>query len=159
MELIIQKSVELGVKRIVPVKCTRCVSKIDFANSQKKIERWQKIAFEAAKQSNRGIVPIVTMPVDFEDAILQEKEQLFGIIPYENEQKKNLKKILTDIEDTTNNIGIFVGPEGGFEEAEILFAKENGVIPVSMGPRILRTETAGLALISMVMYQCGDMGE
>ena len=153
MELIIQKAVELGVKEIIPVATKRCVVKLDDKKEASKIKRWQAISESAAKQSRRTIIPEVSSVMSFKEAINRAKEFELGIIPYENfkdmtETKEVLKKVQKGIK-----IGIFIGPEGGFEESEIQYALENGIHPISLGKRILRTETAGLAILSVLMFQ------
>lgn len=153
MELIIQKAVELGVKEIIPVATKRCVVKLDDKKEASKIKRWQAISESAAKQSRRTIIPEVSSVMSFKEAINRAKEFELGIIPYENfkdmtETKEVLKKVKKGIK-----IGIFIGPEGGFEESEIQYALENGIHPISLGKRILRTETAGLAILSVLMFQ------
>lgn len=156
MELIIQKAVELGVKEIIPVATKRCVVKLDDKKEASKIKRWQAISESAAKQSRRTIIPEISSVMSFKEAINRVKEFELGIIPYENfkdmkETKEVLKKVQKGIK-----IGIFIGPEGGFEENEIQYALENGIHPISLGKRILRTETAGLAILSVLMFQLED---
>lgn len=154
MDFIIQKSVELGVKKIVPVITEHTVVKLDNEkDSQKKSARWQKIALEAAKQSNRGVIPKVELPIRFDDALEQSKTSDIRIIPYEKEIKNGLKNI---IQDNIKNISVFIGPEGGFSEKEISNAEKAGIVPVTLGPRILRTETAGIVVLSILMYELGD---
>ncbi len=158
MEYIIQKSVELGICRIVPVITGRTIVKLDgVKDAEKKTSRWQKIAYEAAKQSNRGVIPSVEVPVSFKEALSSLKAGEFNLIPYENEREANLKSFLTGAAGH-KHISFFIGPEGGFTEEEVDMAKKAGVISVSLGPRILRTETAGISLLSIVMYELGDMG-
>lgn len=156
MELIIQKAVELGVKEIIPVATKRCVVKLDDKKEASKIKRWQAISESAAKQSRRTIIPEISSVMSFKEAINRAKEFELGIIPYENfkdmtETKEVLEKVQKGIK-----IGIFIGPEGGFEESEIQYALENGIHPISLGKRILRTETAGLAILSVLMFQLED---
>lgn len=151
MEYIIQKCVELGVKRIVPVEAKRCVAKI---KDDKKLARWQKIADEAAKQCGRGEKVTVENPVSFKDAILKPEETALKIIPYENEKDGKLKDILKD--NNAKEFAVYIGPEGGFDDSEIEAALKNNVCSVTLGPRILRTETAPLAVISAIMYELGD---
>lgn len=156
MELIIQKAVELGVKEIIPVATKRCVVKLDDKKEASKIKRWQAISESAAKQSRRTIIPEISSVMSFREAINRAKEFELGIIPYENfkdmtETKEVLNKVQKGIK-----IGIFIGPEGGFEESEIQYALENGIHPISLGKRILRTETAGLAILSVLMFQLED---
>ena len=154
MELIIQKCVEIGVCRIVPVITERAVVKIEKgAKEDKKTERWQKIAESAAKQSGRGIIPAVERPMKFKDAIEEAVKNGEAIIPYENEKDRGLKEFIKN--SKAENIGIFIGPEGGFDTKEIEFAVENGVMSVTLGKRILRTETAGIVTSAIVLYELG----
>lgn len=154
MELIIQKCVEIGICRIVPVITERAVVKIEKgAKEDKKTERWQKIAESAAKQSGRGIIPAVERPMKFKDAIEEAVKNGEAIIPYENEKDRGLKEFVKN--SKAENIGIFIGPEGGFDTKEIEFAVENGVMSVTLGKRILRTETAGIVTSAIVLYELG----
>lgn len=154
MELIIQKSVELGVYEIVPVNTRRTVVKLeDEKKERKKLERWQAIAESAAKQSRRGIIPRITEVYSFKKALEYSSSLNIKLMPYENEKGiAYTKEILSHI-NSGEDVGVFIGPEGGFEEREVEEAKENGFIPVSLGKRILRTETAGLTAISLLMMQ------
>lgn len=147
MDFIIQKCVELGACRIVPVETARCVAK--FKDDGKKLIRWRRIAEEAAKQSGRGIIPIVEKPMAFADAVAEENG--LKLIPYECERDGSLKTALANAK-STGTVGIYIGPEGGFEEDEIALAAENGVTAVTLGKRILRCETAGLAAVAAVMF-------
>lgn len=154
MELIIQKCVEIGVCRIVPVITERAVVKIEKgAKEDKKTERWQKIAESAAKQSGRGIIPAVERPMKFKEAIEEAVKNGEAIIPYENEKDRGLKEFVKN--SKAENIGIFIGPEGGFDTKEIEFSVENGVMSVTLGKRILRTETAGIVTSAIVLYELG----
>nr|WP_294678985.1 16S rRNA (uracil(1498)-N(3))-methyltransferase [uncultured Blautia sp.] len=156
MELIIQKSVELGAYSVVPVETKRCVVRLDSRKAEKKVARWQQIAESAAKQSKRMLVPEVHSVMKFKDALALAGELDVILIPYELAKgMKETKKILSEIEPG-KSIGIFIGPEGGFEEAEVAAAMEAGAHPVTLGHRILRTETAGLALLSVLMFQLED---
>lgn len=158
MDFIIQKSVELGVSRIVPVITERTVVRFD---NQKDMEnkrvRWQRICMEAAKQCNRGRIPEVALPVRIQEAVKLAAAAGAGIIPYEKETAKGIKDFLKD-NNNADSISVFIGPEGGFSEKEAEYASGSGVQPVTLGPRILRTETAGVAVISIIMYEIGDMG-
>ncbi|MGO1372271.1 MAG: 16S rRNA (uracil(1498)-N(3))-methyltransferase [Senegalia sp. (in: firmicutes)] len=158
MEFIIQKATELGVKRIVPIITDRTIVKINNnKKEEKKLERFEKIAFEAAKQSKRGIIPEVPQIMNLESAVKEmQKNNSFIIVPYENENKIYIKEVLKKTKE--KDISIIIGPEGGFSESEIKKLQEIGASIVSLGPRILRTETAGLTLISIIMYQLGDVG-
>lgn len=153
MELIIQKCVELGVVKIVPVATTRAIVKLD-KKENKKIERWQKIAEAAAKQSGRGIIPQMGERVlTFAQAVQEAKALDLAIIPYEKEQEQDLHTIVKQF--SGQSIGIFIGPEGGFAEEEITLAQQNGVQPVTLGKRILRTETAGMTTVAILLYELG----
>lgn len=156
MDLIIQKAVELGVGKVVPFMGERTVVKLDNPrDSGKKVARWQKIALEAAKQSNRGIIPEIAYPVSYKEALDMAKGVDLALIPYEKELQGSLKKVLSQPE--IKSIALFIGPEGGFTEKEVTEAIGRGIRPVTLGPRILRTETAGLAAISMIQYELGDV--
>lgn len=151
MEYIVQKNTEVGVSAIIPVISHRTVVKLsDKKRELKKVDRWNKIAVEAAKQSMRNIIPIVDEIVTFSEmiAILKEKEGKI-IVPYENEDNLGLN----DIEIEGNIANVVIGPEGGFEASEIEELKKAGAKIVSLGPRILRTETAGIVTNSILMYK------
>lgn len=159
MDYIIQKCVELGVNRIVPVLTERTVVKIDNnKDAQKKAERWNKISKEASKQCNRGIIPKVEIPVSFIESLDILKNSDLALIPYEKETINSLRYILSDRKNV-NNICVMIGPEGGFTEKEVDLAVNVGATSVTLGPRILRTETAGLAVLSIIMYELGDVGK
>ncbi|MCR5402714.1 MAG: 16S rRNA (uracil(1498)-N(3))-methyltransferase [Butyrivibrio sp.] len=154
MELIIQKAVELGAYRIIPMSTKRCIVKLDARKAENKLKRWQAIAEAAAKQSKRGIIPKVTGPMTMKEAIsFCEKEGIdVKLIPYE--MAKDFSKTKSCIEGigSGQSVAIFIGPEGGFTEDEIGMSIENGIIPITLGRRILRTETAGFTAISWLMY-------
>ncbi len=151
-EHIIQKSVELGVYEIIPVALSRSVVKYDDKKSKSKIERWQKIAESAAKQSQRGIIPNVCDVVSLDNALLMAKDIDVKLIPYENfTDIKSTKEILNNIKPG-NSIAIIVGPEGGLSEEEVRKANEAGFQSISLGSRILRTETAPLMLLSVLSF-------
>lgn len=153
MDYIIQKTTELGITKIVPCALARCVSKPE---GDKKTARWQKIAAEAAKQSGRGVIPEVCTTVNIDAAIAMLKEYDLAFVPYECEENRNIKSILTSKRDI-KTVGFIIGPEGGFDKAEIEKLEEAGVLAVSLGKRILRTETAGEAVLAMTMYEIGDI--
>lgn len=157
MDLIIQKCTEIGIKKIVPVETEFSTIKIKEKNIYNKISRWKKISLEASKQSGRSIVPDVLMPVGFKDALESLNEFDLCLIPYEKETNMRLKDVLKKNFDA-KNICVFIGPEGGFSENEIMAAIEYGAIPVTLGPRILRTETAGIVTSSIILYELGDLG-
>lgn len=157
MELIIQKCTELGVKKIVPVSTKRTVVKIQGGKKEdKKIERWTRIAEEAAKQSKRGIIPEVSSVIPFKELINIFKDEEFIIVPYENEEDIGIKSVLKKC--TSKKVNILVGPEGGFDENEIEQLKEINSNIVTLGPRILRTETAGFTAVTIALYELGDLG-
>ncbi|OPJ55608.1 16S rRNA (uracil(1498)-N(3))-methyltransferase [Alkalithermobacter paradoxus] len=156
LDLIIQKLTEVGVSEIIPVVTKRSVAKIDDKKEDKKLERWERIIYEGAKQSKRGLIPKIKGPLTFKDALIDMKNNDINIVAYEKEDKLKLKDALKA--QNINSIGIFVGPEGGFEEEEIDKLKESGVKCVGLGPRILRTETASIVLASIVMYELADLG-
>lgn len=153
MDDIVQKSVELGVYEIVPVLTARCISRPDEKQMKKKVERWQKIAESAASQSRRGIVPAVKDVLTLKEATALCASFERSIVFYECGGEK-LRDI---VNENTKTLSMFVGPEGGFEEAEIELLKENGVIPTTLGTRILRAQTAPLAGITAVMYQTKNL--
>ena len=155
MEQIVQKCTELGVFSVVPVKMDRCVAKLDKAE---KIKRFNKISREAAKQCARGVVPEIKEPVDFKEAVRQIKEMDLSLMPYEvlgHKGEKGLREIL-EKNKNAESIGIIIGPEGGFSDQEAVFAEENGINTVGLGKRILRTETAGSTLLSVIMYEFNE---
>ena len=152
MELIVQKAVELGAAEIIPVETKRCVVKLDAKKREKKTARWQEIARSAAKQSKRMLVPKVQPVMTFSEALTYAQELDVCLIPYELARgMKETKKILEEIRPG-ETIGIFIGPEGGFEEEEVDKAMKMGAKPITLGRRILRTETAGLTLLSVLMF-------
>lgn len=156
MDLIIQKATELGIKKIVPVVTERTVVKIENQNKEKKkLERWNKIALEASKQSKRGQIPEVGNIISF-DNMLKEIKEDFVIVPYENERKIGAKETLKEYNG--KKISIVIGPEGGFESSEIDKLQDIDSNIITLGPRILRTETAGFTTIAIVMYELGDLG-
>lgn len=152
MELIIQKCVELGVAKIVPVSTRRAVVKLDDKKAAGKITRWQAIAEAAGKQSQRAIVPIIGQVMTFKEAVKEASESDVKMIPYEMCEDMNSAKEVFDGLKPGQTISIFIGPEGGFDESEVELAKSMGIIPVSLGKRILRTETAGMMVISWIDY-------
>lgn len=157
MEMIIQKTVELGVYEIIPVMTKRVIVKLDDPKKEaKKLERWQAIAESGAKQSGRGIIPKVHSLLSFKEAIKMAKDMDMAIIPYENadssaEGMRQARELIESFKDK-GSVAVFIGPEGGFEASEVEFAMENGVKPVTLGKRILRTETAGLMVLSTIGF-------
>ncbi|WP_234121432.1 16S rRNA (uracil(1498)-N(3))-methyltransferase [Clostridium hydrogenum] len=158
MDLIVQKSAELGVSEITPVIMERVVVKNEIGEF-KKLDRLNRIAFEAAKQSKRSLIPKVNGVVEFKDMKEKLKEIDLILVPYENEEGIGLKNVINKI-DTKDirTVAIIIGPEGGFEEEEIEELKEIGAHVITLGPRILRTETAGFVCTALIMYELSDMG-
>lgn len=150
MDLIIQKTVELGVKSIIPVYTKNCVYKLK--DEQGKNNRWNKISESAAKQSKRGIIPIVKNTIEFETLINEVKKFDLFIVAYEDEEKNTIKNVLKENKNV-NNIGILIGPEGGLTNKEVNYLKNAGAKIVTLGKTILRTETAPISTISMIMYE------
>lgn len=154
MEFIIQKAVELGVYEIVPVMMKRCVVKLsDEKKIQKKQERWQAIAEAAAKQCDRGIIPVVHAPVTMEEAFDMAGSLEYNMIPYELQDGIQDSRAIVAEACSKSSLGIFIGPEGGLEKEEVGQAIGIGAHPMTLGKRILRTETAGMALLSILMFQ------
>ncbi len=152
MELILQKAVELGCFEIIPVVCRRCVVKLEEKKQKSKVQRWQSISEAAAKQSGRRIIPCVHKVMRYSQALSYAADMDVRLIPYERaEGMAETKKLLGELKPG-QKIAVFIGPEGGFEEAEIEEAKNAGVIPVTLGRRILRTETAAITALSWLMY-------
>ena len=153
MELIIQKAVELGAAEIVPVSMKNCVVKLDAKKAENKVKRWQQIAESAAKQSKRSLIPAVHEVLSYREAVAYAAECDVCLVPYENEQGMAGTKTMIEAIVPGESIAVFIGPEGGFDESEIAEARDAGMKTISLGNRILRTETAGLAALSILMYQ------
>ena len=153
MEMIIQKAVELGVYEVIPMSTARAVVKLDAKKEASKQKRWQTIAESAAKQSKRMLIPNVHEVLTFKEALKYAEAMDIRLIPYELAKgMQETKEILADIQPG-QSVGIFIGPEGGFEEKEVETAISEGAKPITLGKRILRTETAGLAILSVLMFQ------
>lgn len=155
MDLIVQKCTELGVQRIVPVVTERVVVK--NSSEFKKLDRLKRICLEAAKQSKRSVLPEITEPMSFAELLMEMKKLDVFVVPYENQEEYGfltLKKELANI----SSMGIFVGPEGGFTEKEIDLLKDKGAKILTLGNRILRTETAGFTAVAIAQLLYGDMG-
>lgn len=161
MELIIQKSVELGVYDITPVEMKRCVVKLQEKDKIKKVERWQKISEVAAKQSGRDYIPKVNNCIRLKEILNQRSEYDEIILAYEKEKENTLKQEISQIKQKFNSklkaeelkIGIIIGPEGGIDEEEEKMLRENGIRVITLGNRILRTETVALNMLSIIMYE------
>ncbi len=152
MELIIQKATELGVYEVVPVVTGRTVVRLDEKKAQKKTTRWNAIAESAAKQSGRSRIPRVREAMTFSEALASAGELDVLLIPYEKAEGMEATRQVIEGIRPGQSVGIFIGPEGGFEEAEVEQAVALGAAPVTLGRRILRTETAGFVMLSMLLY-------
>lgn len=153
MELIIQKAVELGVYQIIPTACRRCVVKLDPKKEKTKLARWQQIAEAAAKQSKRSLIPEIMPVISLREAFARSQKMQVRLIPYERaEGMEKTREILKGIRPG-DEVAVFIGPEGGFEETEIEEAMKAQIKPVTLGKRILRTETAGMTVLAFLLYQ------
>ena len=156
METVIQKCVELGAVRIIPVRTSRCVVKLDDKKAKAKCERWQQIAEAAAKQSQRGIIPVVGPVMNLDEALEDASKLDVRLMPYELAgDMAATRKIISDIAPDAG-VGIFIGPEGGFDENEVTRASERGFAPITLGRRILRTETAAMTVMGWLVYLFDD---
>lgn len=158
MDAIIRKTVEVGIKAIYPISCERSVVRLKGERADKRVERWQTIAREACKQCRRNVVPEIKPVMDF-PSLLQIIGERPALMLYEDERRNGLKAWLrTEQYNNLKEMFILVGPEGGFADNEVLAAAGRGINIASLGPRILRTETAGLVAASMILYEYGDLG-
>lgn len=153
MDLIVQKAVELGVSRVIPFFTSRTVPKLGGDKMARKVERWQRIALESVKQCGRAMVPKVEKVVGFSEA-LKGWEGYLRLILWEGEKVSTLKGIYKEC----SKVVVLVGPEGGFTTEEVKEAEGAGFTPVSLGPRILRTETSAISIVAIIQYELGDMG-
>ncbi|MDE6608332.1 MAG: 16S rRNA (uracil(1498)-N(3))-methyltransferase [Lachnospiraceae bacterium] len=152
MELIIQKAVELGVYEIIPVAMRRSVVKLDEKKAKSKLSRWQSISEAAAKQSKRKVIPAVKEVMTFKEAAFYAEQMDVKLLPYElAEGMQHTKELIGGLKPG-QSVAVFIGPEGGFDEEEIKTASESGIQPITMGKRILRTETAGFTILAWLMY-------
>ena len=152
MELIVQKAVELGVWEVIPVSTKSAVVKLDVKKALKKVERWNAISESGAKQSGRTIIPKVTSVMTYREALSYAEQLDVVMIPYELAEGMEETKQFIDAIQPGQSVGVFIGPEGGFEREEVEFAIQKGARPITLGKRILRTETAGLAVLAVLMY-------
>lgn len=152
MELIIQKAVELGAWEVIPVATKRAVVKLDQKKAAKKRERWSGISESAAKQAGRNVIPEIKQVMNFQEALSYAKSLDVLLIPYELAEGMQTTKERIQAIQPGQSVGIFIGPEGGFEQEEVKLAMEAGAYPITLGRRILRTETAGMTMLSVLMY-------
>ena len=157
MDFVVQKAVEMGVSEIIPLSMDNCVVKLDAVRAKKKTERWQKIVEEAAKQSKRDIVPKVSLPMTLKQLLTNKQDVLLKIVAYEVEDRRGLRELL-QAQENIKEVLLLIGPEGGISKEEFTLAEAKGMQSVSLGKRILRTETAGLATVAAILYETGDFG-
>ncbi len=157
MELIVQKAVELGAAAVIPVAMKNCVVKLDEKKAAARRSRWQGIAESAAKQAKRSVIPQVTELMDLKEALRSAADLDVKLMPYEKERGMEAARSAIEAVRPGDSVGVLIGPEGGFAPEEVLMARQAGFACISLGRRILRTETAGLALLSVLMYriECG----
>lgn len=158
MDYVIRRCTELGVVRFVPVITKRSI--VRFGNREEKVkkaERWRRIAIEASKQCGGNRIPQVDVPTEFEEAVKLGRELDICLIPYEKEPDRRIRSELSQTVPRPKSVGVFIGPEGGFTEEEIGCAVSMGIRPVTLGSRILRTETAGIVVASILLYEYGDI--
>jgi len=152
MEIIIRMTTELGIKEIIPVMTERVVVRDNFEN---KMLRWRKIALESAKQSGRLEIPLIREVMEFKDILADIKQWDLALIPWELFKERKLSDVLKNKD--AKKVIIFIGPEGGFSHNEVNLAKEYGVVPISLGNRILRVETAGVVAVSLIMHEFNEI--
>lgn len=155
MDLVIQKATELGVAEIIPLVCHRSVVRLEGGKAAERQQRWQRVALEAAKQCRRARVPEVYRPQGLDEVLDGIPEGAACFLPWEGEREQSFGQLLMG--DNHGRVYIFIGPEGGFEAFEVDRARQRGVVTVTLGPRILRTETAGLVCLSLIMHKWGDI--
>ncbi len=156
MDYLVQKATELGVSKIIPFFSSRSIPLLDRSSRLERHRRWERIAIEASKQCGRSFVPKIKPLIDFSEMLSMASQDPIRLILYEREGRK-LKEVLKEAEDG-KNIFFIVGPEGGMNEKEVEESKKNGFVPIFMGKRILRSETASLCLLSILQYEWGDIG-
>lgn len=158
IDFILQKNTEIGVVEFVPMITERTIVKLSAKKMKKRIIRWEKIVKEAAKQCMRLDIPEVKQSMNFNEVVNCFKDYDLILMPWEQEKKISVKDITRSFESKITNIAVLIGPEGGFSVDEVETAKKSGAVPVTLGPRILRTETAGIVVSTLLMYELGDLG-
>ncbi|MEW5718789.1 MAG: 16S rRNA (uracil(1498)-N(3))-methyltransferase [Chloroflexota bacterium] len=154
---VLQKGTEMGVAAFVPVLAARCIVGSLGDVSEARMERWQRIVVEAAEQAGRAALPHIGAAMLFANACEYAARGGLSLIPWEGEHSCGLREALQDV-SRSKEINLFIGPEGGFAEEEIAIARDHSIVPISLGPRILRAETAGLAAAAAILYELGDLG-
>ncbi|HRY29222.1 MAG TPA: 16S rRNA (uracil(1498)-N(3))-methyltransferase [Elusimicrobiota bacterium] len=155
-EWILEKMTELGAAEIVPVHTERCVAHLSSEKAPARLERWKKIVLSAAKQSGQPQVPEVRPPMSFREALARAGRNGLTLVPWESETDMGLKKVLREQRGRAESVNVFIGPEGGFTADEVSLALQGGAVSVTLGPAILRTETAGLFVASALLYEWGE---
>lgn len=153
-DLVLEKGTEIGVSRFVPLLSGR--AQVRTGAGSQRAQRWRRIVTEAAEQCGRGRVPAVDPPAPFEKTVRTGPG--LRLIPWEAERSQGLRSYLRALEEPPATVSLFIGPEGGFAEEEVALARRSGCVPVSLGPRILRSETAGIVAAALVMHELGEMG-
>lgn len=158
IDFILQKNTEIGVTKFVPMITERTIVKLSSKKVKKRLKRWTKIVKEASKQCMRIDIPEVKQPISFNKAVSYFKNYDLVLIPWEQEKKVSVRKTIKNLDRNITNIAVLIGPEGGFSVDEVEMAKRFGAVSVTLGPRILRTETAGIVISSLLLYEIGDLG-
>ncbi len=156
MDYLVQKATELGIREIIPFFSSRSIPLLEKSKKSEKHYRWEKIAIEASKQCGRGYLPRIAPPCNFSEMLSLGHDESVRLILYEREGNR-LKEVLKELKDRKKIFSV-IGPEGGFSEEEIEQSKKKGFIPIYLGERILRAETASLCLLSILQYELGDIG-
>ncbi|WP_163194266.1 16S rRNA (uracil(1498)-N(3))-methyltransferase [Clostridium thermarum] len=157
MDYIVQKGTEIGINKITPIITERVIVKSELGEF-KKTDRWRRIALEACKQSKRTLIPEINEPIEFQFLLTILKNYDIVVVPYENQEGFGIKKMCKSLQKEVKSAAVVIGPEGGFEEEEIKSLKDIGGYIVTLGPRILRTETAGIVTAALLQYELGDLG-
>ncbi|MGE5509174.1 MAG: 16S rRNA (uracil(1498)-N(3))-methyltransferase [Chitinophagales bacterium] len=162
MDLVVQKATELGVRRVAPVLTERCVSRPEPGRAAAKVDRWQKIAQEASKQAGRSITPQVAPVAALKEALQALPYGCRLVVPWEEERRRSLREVAAEWlakarPDQPSAVAVLIGPEGGLAEGEVEEARRRGGITVTLGPRVLRTETAGLVALACLLFATGNL--
>jgi 16S rRNA (uracil1498-N3)-methyltransferase len=157
MDYIVQKGTEIGISKIIPIITERVIVKSEIGEF-KKTDRWRRIALEACKQSKRTLIPEINQPLEFQPLLTLLTDYDIVVVPYENQEGFGIRKMCKNLHKEVKSAAVVIGPEGGFEEEEIKRLEELGAYIVTLGPRILRTETAGIVAAAILQYELGDMG-
>lgn len=160
MDWVVQKAAEIGITTVVPILMERSVVQLTVAKAERRVERWQRIAKAAAQQAGRGRIPVIDAVHSLRDALVRWRDkapQGLLLVPWEEERGTGIKRVLQDLAAAPKDVAIVIGPEGGLTDDEIALCREHGAFSCTLGPRILRTETAGTVVAALVLYEFGDM--